>query len=234
MVALAVCIIFAILILHFLFQSNTESYSIPLAVETELASVPEEPEEKEVNYSIPLAADVTFVSKGEEVNYSIPLTAPLASVPETKEVNYSLPVRLRIPSINVNTSVEHLGLTSKGAMAAPKGPKTVGWLKLSPHPGEVGSSVIDGHSGWKDGIPAVFDSLNKLKIGDKIYVEDKKGLTVTFVVREFRSYDPKADAKDVFNSSDGKSHLNLITCEGVWNPITKSRSKRLVVFADKE
>jgi len=35
-------------------------------------------------------------------------------------------------------------------------------------------------------------------------------------------------------SSDAKAHLNLITCEGVWDKVSKSYSKRLVVFTDRE
>lgn len=145
----------------------------------------------------------------------------------------SLPARLKIPNLKIDATVEYVGLTKSGAMGVPKGPNNVAWLELSPRPGEMGSSVIDGHSGWKNGIPAVFDNLYKLKKGDRIYVEDETGMMITFVVREFKSYDPKADAKDVFASRDGQAHLNLITCEGVWNEVTKSRSKRLVVFTDR-
>ena len=151
-----------------------------------------------------------------------------------EQASSGLPVRLEIPIINVDATVEYVGLTSDGAMGVPKGPAEVGWFKLGPHPGEIGSAVIAGHSGWKNNRPAVFDNLNKLKKGDKIYVIDEKGITVTFVVNEFRNYDPEANATDVFSSSDGKAHLNLITCEGVWNKVTKSRSKRLVVFTNKE
>jgi len=35
-------------------------------------------------------------------------------------------------------------------------------------------------------------------------------------------------------SNDGKAHLNLITCAGVWDEVEKSHSSRLVVFADME
>jgi hypothetical protein len=59
-------------------------------------------------------------------------------------------------------------------------------------------------------------------------------MTTTFVVRESRSFNPNADASDVFNSNDEKSHLNLITCEGSWNKDSKSYSQRLVIFTDKE
>ena len=119
-------------------------------------------------------------------------------------------------------------------MGAPVGPNETGWFKLGPRPGEVGSAVIDGHSGWKNDIPAVFDNLSQLHKGDKIYVEDEKGILTTFVVREIRIYDPKADATEVFSSHDGKAYLNLITCAGTWDNVKKSSSERLVVFADKE
>lgn len=160
---------------------------------------------------------------------------PIKNIPilnEQKKVNSESPIRLKIPKINVDATIEQVGLAPDGSMDVPKGPAEVVWYKLGPRPGEIGSAVMAGHSGWKNNRPAVFDNLNKLKRGDKIYVEDEKGITITFVVRESRSYDPEADATDVFTSSDGKAHLNLITCEGIWNEITKSRSERLVVFTD--
>jgi LPXTG-site transpeptidase (sortase) family protein len=147
--------------------------------------------------------------------------------------NSNLPVRFKIPKINVDASVEYVGLTSGGAMDVPKGPNDVAWFDLGPRPGEIGSAVIDGHYGWKNNIPAVFDNLSKLQKGDKIYVLDDNGATTTFVVSEMGIYDQNGDASNVFGSNDGKAHLNLVTCEGVWNVVLKSRSKRLVVFTDK-
>ncbi|MFA5022342.1 MAG: class F sortase [Patescibacteria group bacterium] len=152
-----------------------------------------------------------------------------------QQVNLGFPIRLKIPKINVDTALEHVGLTSQGAVDVPKDPANVAWYDLGPRPGQNGSAVITGHYGWwKDGRVGVFNNLSKLKKGDKVYVQDEKGVTTTFVVQEFRSYDQNADAWDVFGSSDGKSHLNLITCEGVWNEVFKSYTKRLVVFTDKE
>jgi len=145
-----------------------------------------------------------------------------------------IPKRLRIPKINVDTTIESVGLTPQGAMEAPAGPSGVAWFNLGPQPGEHGTAVIDGHSGWKNGIPAIFDNLNQLQKGDRIYVEDEAGRTTTFVVREVRTYGKNEDPSDVFSSSDGKAHLNLITCKGVWNSAEKSYSDRLVVFTDRE
>lgn len=155
--------------------------------------------------------------------------------PKKEQIVYGLPVRLKIPKINVDTTLEYVGLTSGGAVGVPKSPTSAAWFNLGPRPGERGSAVITGHYGyWLNGKVGVFTNLYKLRKGDKIYVKDEKGVTATFVVREFRTYDPKANASSVFVSTDGKAHLNLITCEGTWNKISKSYPKRLVVFTDKE
>ncbi|MDO8565905.1 MAG: class F sortase [Candidatus Moranbacteria bacterium] len=163
------------------------------------------------------------------------LVPPTVNIAVQEKEGVPLPVRLKIPKITVDAKVELMGLTSDGAMEAPKRGRNVGWYSAGSRPGEVGSAVMDGHYGtWKNGEGSVFDNLNKLEKGDRVSVEDEKGTLITFVVRESREYDSNADATDVFDSSDGKVHLNLITCEGVWNKDSKSYSQRLVVFTDKE
>jgi len=156
-------------------------------------------------------------------------------VPAPTEIDYALPVRLKIPNINVNAVINPMGLTSEGDMESPTDPQTVGWYKFGPHPGHVGSAVITGHYGpRRDGKRSIFDDLQKISKGDKIYVDDEKGATAVFVVRESRSYDPEANTSEIFISNDSKPHLNLITCEGIWNESQKMYSSRLVVFADME
>ncbi|MET0779205.1 MAG: class F sortase, partial [Candidatus Saccharimonadales bacterium] len=99
--------------------------------------------------------------------------------------------------------------------------------------GEIGSAVIDGHYGWIHNLPAVFDNLHAVQKGDSLYIRDEQGVTMTFVVRDFREFTPGEDATSIFRSSDGKVHLNLITCKGTWNQDQKSYSNRFVVFTDK-
>ena len=144
------------------------------------------------------------------------------------------PIRLKIPKINVDAAVEYVGRTSNGKMDIPKSLDNVAWFKLGARPGGIGSSVIAGHYGWRNGKTAVFDKLYKLSKGDEIYVEDEDGSVTTFVVRESRKYDPDADASDVFGSNNGTAHLNLVTCAGDWDEVSQTFSKRLVVFTDKE
>lgn len=148
---------------------------------------------------------------------------------EVQKEPQRFPVRLKIPNINVDAAIQYVGLTSDGAMGAPSNSVDVGWYDQGPRPGERGSAVIAGHLNNGNG-PGVFTTLYKLKKGDKLYIEDSYGTTIAFVVRESRAYDP-GYANEVFNRSDS-AHLNLITCDGVWEPAQKSYNKRLVVFAD--
>lgn len=178
-------------------------------------------------------AVIYYFALGAGRNNSVQPTQNTGAVAKSEQTGTGLPVRLKIPSINVSAAIEYMDLTSQGEMAAPKDPANAGWYSLGPRPGEIGSAVIDGHFGYRNHIPAVFDNLSQLRAGDKLYIEDKKGTAATFLVRESRNYDPKADATGVFHSSDGKSHLNLITCEGTWNASQKSFSNRLVVFTDR-
>jgi LPXTG-site transpeptidase (sortase) family protein len=151
---------------------------------------------------------------------------------EYRKKSLSSPVRIKIPSIGVNADVEHVGLATNGSMDVPQNPMNVAWFESGVRPGEVGSSVMNGHTGYKNGKKVVFDDLYKLKKGDKVYVIDGEGDTVTFLVRELKNYDRNADTSEVFNSGDGLSHLNLITCAGDWNAIAKTHDERLVVFTD--
>lgn len=150
-----------------------------------------------------------------------------------KQEQRKSPVLLSIPAINVSAVVLYAGLTPAGAMGSPETPDDVAWFDLGPRPGETGSAVISGHFGWKNGIPAVFDDLHKLKKGDRITTEDEAGTKTTFIVRKLQKLKEHEDASEVFASYDGGAHLNLITCGGEWNRSKKSYSDRLVVFADK-
>lgn len=165
---------------------------------------------------------------------SVPLLNPVApvEVPYVQE-KIGLPERIKIPSLNLDAVIENVGLTSGGAMGVAKDPLHAGWYDLGPRPGEKGSAVIDGHVNWYYGATGAFADLHLLKLGDEVHIQDEAGVDLVFVVREIRTYDSKADATDVFISHDGKAHLNLITCDGVWNKDAHEYSKRLIVFTDQ-
>ncbi len=158
----------------------------------------------------------------------------LTSVFVAKTDRPGMPVRLLIPQIGVDAEIESVNITSNGALAVPKGPTRVGWFDLGARPGEVGTAVIDGHFGWYKKQPAVFDNLRLLRQGDKISVVDDAGVTVKFVVREVKTFAWNEDTQSVFTSNDGKAHLNLITCGGLWDTVLNMFSRRVVVFAERE
>ena len=145
-----------------------------------------------------------------------------------------LPIRLKIPSINVDAPIEYVGLTPNGEMDTPKSYVNVGWFNLGQRPGENGSAVITGHYSLINNKPGVFDNLHKLRKDDKIYIIDEKGKNIIFVVRKIQRYGKNDNSSGIFDSNDGKAHLNIITCVGVWNKAEETFSERLVVFTDKE
>jgi len=163
---------------------------------------------------------------------SVPLSPIQSTVFLEQEQPYiGLPVGLKIPAINVDADIEYVGLTPNGAMGVPSNLVDVAWYNLGPRPGQKGNAVIDGHRSSRTWVPAVFDHLSDLRVGDNLYIEDDQGTIISFIVRDIRAYDPEEDASDVFSLCDG-IHLNLISCSGDWDIVQKNFSKRLVIFAD--
>lgn len=158
--------------------------------------------------------------------------SPTAKTETIPAPTYLSPLRLEIANISVDTPVVATGLTQNGAMDIDEDIAKTAWYKLGPRPGEKGNAVIAGHYGWKDGQESVFNNLHSLQRGDTVSVYDDKGAGLAFIVKEIRKYNFDADATEVFRSSDGKAHLNLITCDGHWNNALQTYSDRLVVFTD--
>jgi LPXTG-site transpeptidase (sortase) family protein len=149
------------------------------------------------------------------------------------KITYARPARLIIPKIGLEAAVEAVGLTAENAMASPSGPDTVGWYKLGPRPGNKGSAVIDGHSGYASGEAAAFDRLTELSKGDRLFVEDASGRRASFTVRKTQLFARDANAAAVFAPTASR-RLNLITCTGSFDVAAGTHSQRLVVFADLE
>lgn len=152
---------------------------------------------------------------------------PLPPLSETSSLFFG---KRKQKVLNLTAAIQPVGVTTGGEMEVPSNTVDVGWFKLGSRPGEKGSAVISGHFDGKNGEAAVFANLYKLKKGDEIFIKDDREETTTFIVRESRIYDP-GYAEEVFSLNDGV-HLNLVTCDGVWDGVNKSYSKRLVVFTD--
>jgi hypothetical protein len=145
----------------------------------------------------------------------------------------SEPVAVSIPAIGVRSSLLHLGLNADGTIQVPSvynRPMEAAWYKYSVTPGQIGSSVIEGHVDTLQG-PAVFFRLGALRPGNSIAVTLANGVTAVFRVTGVREY-----AKDDFPTKTiyGASHyaeLHLITCGGAFDFSTGHYLSSTVVFA---
>lgn len=174
-----------------------------------------------------------FVLHNTVESGSLPFVATTRNVSHQK-LPSEPPATIIIPSIGINATVADAGLKADGTMDIQKNPDQVAWYEFGTRPGDEGSAVIAGHSGWVGLHGSIFNNIYKLQKGDKVLTFDHAGLTKTFIVTGSKEYNPTANASSVFQSSDGKAHLNLVTCDGVWINAVDSDSSRLVVFTDLE
>jgi sortase A len=153
-----------------------------------------------------------------------------ANVPIT-DATTSLPARLIIPALNINASVQHVGVNVAGAMRAPDNFTDVAWYKYGTTPGNLGSAVIDGHVDNGLGLNGVFKYLDTIKVGDDVYVQTANGSRLHFVVSDIESYPYQSVPLQTLFARDDAARLNLITCEGDWVAGGDTYDHRLVVYA---
>jgi hypothetical protein len=145
----------------------------------------------------------------------------------------SLPVSVQIPAIGVNSKLLHLGLNSDGTVQVPSLETSAGeaaWYKYSATPGQIGSSVIEGHVDSAQG-PAVFFRLGALRPGDSVDVTLANGITAIFRVTGVREYlKSRFPAQAIYGATDFAA-LRLITCGGDFDYATGHYLSSTVVFA---
>jgi LPXTG-site transpeptidase (sortase) family protein len=147
-----------------------------------------------------------------------------------KNADEKFSMKLTIPSIKVNAKMGELGINAKGNMAAPRTFADVGWYKYGTFPGKLGSAVIAGHVDNGVAMPAVFAHLNKLQVGDDIYINTNKDTKLHFVVTGSKVYPYDSAPAEVFNDKSGKL-IRLITCTGNFIKELRTHAERLVVTA---
>ena len=146
----------------------------------------------------------------------------------------SKPVTLRIPSIDVTSPVQRLGLEADGSVETPAaGPHydEAGWYRHSPTPGSLGPAILLGHVDSAANGPSVFFRLGELQAGDLVSIGRADGSTAVFVVDEVHRY-----AKDDFPTKlvyDDIDHagLRIVTCGGAFDASAGHYLDNVVVFA---
>jgi len=145
----------------------------------------------------------------------------------------SEPVSIDIPAIGMQSNLLHLGLNPDGTIQVPPlfaQPSQAAWYKYSPTPGQIGSSVIEGHIDTYQG-PSVFFRLGALRPGNQVDVTLANGTVAVFRVTGVRLY-PKTSWPwhVVFGSADYPA-LHLVTCGGTFDYSTRQYLSNTVVFA---
>jgi hypothetical protein len=161
-------------------------------------------------------------------------TGPSGSKAWWLSLRHSMPVSIAIPAIGVHSVLLHLGVKPDGTMQVPplqRKPSAAGWYKYSVTPGQIGTSVIEGHVDNQQG-PAVFYRLGALRPGDLVNVQLADGITAVFRVTGVRQYlKSQFPARTVYRDATRFAALRLITCGGSFDYATSQYLSSTVVFA---
>jgi len=168
---------------------------------------------------------------------STPTPRPSSTVAATAAVKplktASRPVSLRIPAIGVSVPVGTLGLKTDGTVEVPTDYQSVGWFRLGPTPGQVGSAVVLGHVDSQQG-PAIFFRLRDLRPGDRVDVSLADGAVAHFAVTKVMIYPKDRFPARLVYASHGYSALQLVTCGGIFDPKAHSYLSNVVAFTTLE
>ncbi|MBT2686309.1 class F sortase [Bacillus sp. ISL-37] len=154
------------------------------------------------------------------------------SKPSAKKVNQEkgmVPLNLTIASIELDAKIIPVGLQEDGAMEVPEDVMEIGWYTKGAMPGENGNVVLAGHVDNYLGKGVFFD-LEDVSLDDEVVISDSKN-SLRYKIVKIESY-PYDDGpiEEIFGFTSQK-RLQLITCTGWFNPLTKNHEERLVVTA---
>jgi len=150
-----------------------------------------------------------------------------------RPLSRSVPVRVDIPAIGVHSKLLHLGVNADGTIQVPSiqtSAALAAWYKYSATPGQLGTTVIEGHVDDRRG-PAVFFRLGALRPGDAIDVTLADGVTAVFHVTGVREYSKSRFPAGTVYGPAAFPALRLITCGGAFDNATGHYLSSTVVFA---
>lgn len=156
---------------------------------------------------------------------------PEESAADLSEVDPIMPSTLRIPRLSIDTNVQHVGYTEDGRMDEPDEWDEVAWFQYGYLPGAPGNAVVAGHLDSDTG-PAIFAGLYILERGDEVYVTGEDGEELTFRVTDIQRVEAENAPLDRIFGESETPRLNLITCEGHFDPDEEDYDHRLIVYTE--
>ncbi len=146
--------------------------------------------------------------------------------------------RMVISRLGIDASVHASVVASDGVMGNPDGPYDIVWYDFSGldgpglggYPGKGGNAVYAGHVDYHPHIEAVFWTLRNAKTNDVIDYYTYDGRHLVYTVQWVQEADPDADFS-VYVGQTGQDVMTLITCDGIFDPVTRHYDHRSVVRA---
>lgn len=179
---------------------------------------------------------VTFIQSGGEKSVPpIEVSAPQATPePMLQPPPSASPiVSIQAPRINIDAPVINLGVDPDGTMQSPSTPTDVAWYRFSAYPGNPGNAVFAGHLDFIRYGAAVFYNLRQLQLGDEIMIRLADDTLYTYRVVSSRSFSSNDAPIEEIIGPTADEVVTLITCDGVFNTITRDYGQRLVVRAER-
>jgi sortase (surface protein transpeptidase) len=138
-------------------------------------------------------------------------------------------VHLSIPIIGVSVPLSVVKLNKNGTVNVPTNFSVPAWYSGGQSPGQKGSAVILGHVDNYHG-PAVFFHLDKLNLGNRVYVSLADGQKLVFAVIGERMYKKTNFPDQLVYGARNYPALQLVTCGGIFDPSTGHYLSNIVVF----
>jgi sortase (surface protein transpeptidase) len=136
---------------------------------------------------------------------------------------------LRIPIIGLSLPLSVLTLGKDGIVNVPTNFAEPGWYNGDRSPGQKGSAVILGHVDSIYG-PAAFFYLDRLRLGNRIYVTLANGKHLVFAVIGERMFQKTNFPDQLVYGSRNYPALQLVTCGGIFDSATGHYLSNIVVF----
>jgi sortase A len=179
-----------------------------------------------------LTAIILIAVLGGSVAYRSQQVFGISAIPAPTSAHIGIvPIEISIPKLGVVATVEEVGLNENRRMDIPQKDQNAAWYSLGTRPGERGSAVIAGHFDTRGGQKGIFHDLEQLEIGDEMLITNESGDTYKFIVEEKQTFPDSQFPVDYVFTRNDKPRLNLITCEGDFDPVQRNYLDRTVVFA---
>ncbi|MDQ3064662.1 MAG: class F sortase [bacterium] len=170
---------------------------------------------------------------------SLPASADRSTQNDSSQVDadailpLSRPTEINIPSIDVRSSLITVGKNPDGTIEVPGAAdyNKAAWYRNSPTPGQLGSSIIEGHLDFIGKGPAIFFRLAELRAGDIVEVLREDGVLAKFAVDNIATYNKEEFPTNKVYGITNRPALVLITCGGEFNGMTGEYDSNVVAFA---